>query len=599
MPLDEQRQQMPAPSEFIVFDDFSGGMNTQSARQGLDPKFASWMENLQPVASNNLLGVQGPVAALATLTGETIVKVYPGLIGTQDYLIAFCASGAGYTVTVAGAVGQAATGGTITLFAPAGTFMPTGGDLTTLNAQRFLIADTQAGYCTWDGSVFVQPGGVSPNFAVTNIGSGYTNGATAAITGGSGTGATANVVTSGGTVTGLTLTNAGTGYLAGDTLTVTISPVSGGSGATANGHVWPFISPRPSTIAVAFGRVFMAVGRTLITTGTGSATFGSGYDDMGATSVTTTLSDVDLIHQITALRFLENYLYIVGDNSVKSIGGISISGSTTSFTITTLSSDQGTTFQNTVLSYNRLIIFANVVGVFAVFGASVEKISDEMDGIFRGIDATQTLVAAVNDVNNIHTYMLLVKYNDPITGKRSIMLSYAGKRWYLISQGTGVTFICTSVLAGHADTFATSGSDLTQIIQDTANPLAWKLSSAMTAKGNPIRDKRIQRVGVAQTVNAISDLSLTIDTENGIAPVTLTKQFAVMIIQNNSLKTLTFTNSLGQTLSFTAVGFVASHTAGSNATGRWIGFTANGTLNGISLQGFFLEYQPGAMWGRG
>ncbi len=294
-----------AAHKFLIFDDFSGGMNTQPARQGLNEKFAAWMENLQALGPNYLLGVQGPMPALAMLTGETIVKYYAGLIGTQDYLIAFCASGAAYTITVAGAVGQAVTGGTVVKFAPAGTFSATGGDLVSYNAQRFLIADTTAGYCTWDGTTFVQQGGVSPNLQVTNGGSGYGNGATAAITGGSGGVAQATVQTSGGVVIGLTLINPGAGFLAGDTLTVTISPVSGGSGATANAHVWPFLTPKPSTLCIAFGRVWLAQGRVLIVTGTGSATFGAGYDDFatGDASVTTTLSDIDLVHQITALRF--------------------------------------------------------------------------------------------------------------------------------------------------------------------------------------------------------------------------------------------------------------------------------------------------------
>jgi len=35
------------------------------------------LENLQPVAPNFLLGVPSPVPALATLTGETIVRHFP------------------------------------------------------------------------------------------------------------------------------------------------------------------------------------------------------------------------------------------------------------------------------------------------------------------------------------------------------------------------------------------------------------------------------------------------------------------------------------------------------------------------------------------
>jgi len=70
--------------------------------------------------------------------------------------------------------------------------------------------------------------------AITSLGSitggsGYTNGTYngTALTGGSGTGATANITVAGGVVTVVTLVNKGTGYAAGNTLSATIT---GGAG---------------------------------------------------------------------------------------------------------------------------------------------------------------------------------------------------------------------------------------------------------------------------------------------------------------------------------------------------------------------------------
>jgi hypothetical protein len=707
MPL-QQQAPLPKPSQFIVFDDFSGGMNTQSARIGLPEKYAAWMENLQPIAPNYLLGVQSPVAALATLTGETIVKFFQTLLGIQDYIIAFCASGSGYAITVAGGVGVPATGGIVTKFAPAGTFSATGPDMTTFTNTRILIADSKAGYSTWDGTLFVQQGGVSPNFAITNGGSNYSSGVTGTISegvaatgnitftvnptasdtitlngvtwtfvsspasdstviqgtlaetltqlvsdltgsgnatitaavysatatvlnvtygmggtggnsftiaasaatpsgtnltggtaSGSGTGATISVQTVGGVVTGITLLTTGTGYTASDVLTVTINDTTG-SGAVINGHVWPFVSPNPTTIAVAFGRVWLAAARTLIVTGTGSSTYGAGYDDFQSAdaSVTTVLSDTDLIHQITTLRFLENYLYIIGDNSVKSIGSISVTSGVTNFTITTISSDQGTIWPQTVISYNRLVLFANASGVFAVFGASVEKISPPMDGIFFNINFNILPSAAVNDLNQIHTYLLLVNYNDPQLGARGLILAFSNKRWHVINQGYGLATICTVFLGGHADTFGSSGADVTQLLQGTTAPVPYKLQTSQTAHQNPVKDKRSVRIGVAQTVPATSDLMLTVDTENGTVNSNLPNASAILTIQNNAGQTMTFVNNSGQVMSFAAKGFVAQH-QNVNNTGRWMGSTATGTLNGIAIQGIYIEYQDGSLWGKG
>ena len=65
--------------------------------------------------------------------------------------------------------------------------------------------------------------------AISNAGSGYANGTNVPLLGGSGSGATANIVVDGsGAVTGVTLVNPGSGYTAGDSLTI-----AGGNGAFA------------------------------------------------------------------------------------------------------------------------------------------------------------------------------------------------------------------------------------------------------------------------------------------------------------------------------------------------------------------------------
>src|SRR5258708_3668917 len=147
-----------AEAEYIVFDDFSGGMNTQAARQGVPEKFAAWMENLQPISGNYLPAVPAPAPALATLAGEQVVRERAVTIGSTDYMIAFCASGAAYAITMIGqGAGQAARGGVVTKFAPAGTVSTAGGQVTSLNAQRLLIADSPAGYCSWGRHGFRPP----------------------------------------------------------------------------------------------------------------------------------------------------------------------------------------------------------------------------------------------------------------------------------------------------------------------------------------------------------------------------------------------------------------------------------------------------------
>lgn len=64
---------------------------------------------------------------------------------------------------------------------------------------------------------------------ISNAGSGYTAGTylNVALTGGSGTGATANVVVAGGVVTSVTLVNGGTGFVAGEAMSASTPATSG------------------------------------------------------------------------------------------------------------------------------------------------------------------------------------------------------------------------------------------------------------------------------------------------------------------------------------------------------------------------------------
>src|SRR5215472_4414677 len=111
---------MPRPGElqrsnqkFIVFEQFQK-LNTQSVRQALREGELAWLENLQPIAPNNLAAVPGPArSALATIS-ETASVMYYAFLNGVDYLIVFTTAGAGFAINIAT--------GTVNQFAPDGTF---------------------------------------------------------------------------------------------------------------------------------------------------------------------------------------------------------------------------------------------------------------------------------------------------------------------------------------------------------------------------------------------------------------------------------------------------------------------------------------------
>jgi len=478
-------------SKFIAFLGWKK-MNTKVARQNLPEDEAAWMENLQPIAPNDLQTVPGAATALATVTGKTLSRAFQANLSGTDYII-FCATDGSITAVNANSGAQ-------TTVATAGTFSAIP-DITVFSSTRLLIIDATGGYATWDGTLLVKSGGISPNIHITSGGSGY--GAPPAITftggaGGNAGGATATAVLASGVVVAINVTNAGTGNAANAAIVVVFTGANT-TPATATVVVWPQISG--TSIAIFGGRVWTANGRVLSFTGTG-ATTGQTFDDIAPADAagSTTITDADLAHTITAIRSLNNFLYIFGDQSIKQVGSITIQSSVTLFTILTLASDIGTSFMMTILSYNRLVLFANKQGVYGIFGATVQKVSDDLDGIFQRTDFSLQPSAALNDLSNIHCYLLLLKYNDPLLGLRAIIVSYQTNKWFVVSQGALLAI--TSIPLGsttQVETFGSSGADVTQLLQNLAVPVPVLLRTALTSHGNPVIAKQLIRSGIAVT----------------------------------------------------------------------------------------------------
>lgn len=653
-------------------------MNTKVARQNLREDELAWAENLQPIGPNDWQTVPGDQATLTTIVGKTVARVFSANIGGVDYIIFFATDGSCTAV-------NANTGVQAVVAAP-GTFSVTP-DLTTYTSSRILIMDPTGGYATWDGTLFVSGGGLSPNIhvtaggslyataptvsfaggngqgatanaivlpitvgsvtvtnpgsgytvppsvnfsggggsgaaatavigdfflihgavlsiAVTNGGSGYTSAPTINFTGGGGgTGAAATAVLAGGAVVAVVLTNPGSGYLPTDSVSVGFSG-GGGSGATATVNVWPQV--KGNTIDVFAGRVWWASAdakgnyRVLNFTGT------AGYDDLNPANAagSTTISDQDLSHDITAIRNRNNYLYIFGDSSIRQIGSISVSSSITNFTPLTLSSDVGTTYPMTITSYQRLVLFANKSGVHAIFGSSIQKVSDDLDGIFELIDFSQELSAALNDIHltvneggSIHCYLLLVRYMDPQLGTRSIQCVLQNDQWFVVAHGAPVKAICPLFLgaAQEWDSFGSAGSDVTQHLNAVGVPVPILLRTALTSHDALVLAKQAIRAGVATTSNAAQFFTMSIDTENGSNSYPLAAVAQVNWINNSGGQVQWQNNSLGN-VNFVGGGFRFPY-SDVDGYGKVIGVTITGTVQNFAINAVAIEYKEADLWG--
>src|SRR5216684_528271 len=586
-PQSQRRANQVGDSKFIIFSAFKK-MNTKVARQNLPENEVSWMENLQPIADNDLLTVPGAATALATLAGKTVSRSFPANIGGTDYVIAFNTDGSCIAVN--------ALTGAQTAVAAAATFSAFP-DMTVFASSRILIMDATGGYATWDGTLFVKSGGISPNIHITSGGSGYGAPPAVSFTGGAGGnagGATATAVLSGGSVVAVNLTNPGTGNAAGAAITVVFTGANT-TPATATVVVWPQVTG--TTITIFAGRVWWASGRILNFTGTGTTT-GQTFDDLNPADAagSTTITDNDLVHSITALRALNNFLYIFGDQSIKQIGSITVSSSITLFTILTLSSDVGTSFLMSIQSYNRIVLMANKNGVYGIFGATVQKISDDLDGIFKLTDFSLQPSSALNDLSNIHCYLLLLKYLDPIAGARSILVMFQKDKWFVVSQGSLIA-ICSLPLASttQVETFGSSGSDVTQLLQNSAVAVPITLITSLTPHGDFMRAKKLVRSGIAVTTQTAQNLGMTVDTENGSNNYQFQASSVVTWV-NNLGQVVQFQNNTPANVNFITGGFRFPYTD-TEGYGKFIGNTVAGLVANLSVNAIANEYTDANLWG--
>lgn len=145
--LAEQKQKIEGEGAVadLVFREF-GGMDISSPRQSIPENDFYWLENVIPIAHGNLPVLPAASAALATLTGETVVFSQAANMAGVDYVFAFCASGAAYQIQVNPATYAKVTVGV------AGTF--TGTATSTAMDQwknaGIVIADSAKGYFDWN-----------------------------------------------------------------------------------------------------------------------------------------------------------------------------------------------------------------------------------------------------------------------------------------------------------------------------------------------------------------------------------------------------------------------------------------------------------------
>lgn len=499
----------PPPFEFEQF----AGINTSTTRPGVKNEQMWWCEGFFPLGPNFLRTMPDVGTALWTAPATTSIEFFDfANIGATPYMIAFTSNGAIYAVDTVTAVATliAAPG---TIVNPSRTTVGMG----QYGSQYVIIVSAQSdGYFLWDGTLFYKAGTLAPGVTITNGGSGYTT-ATAAVSGGSGSGAAFTVSVSGGEVVDVVMTNPGSGYAAGDVVTLAIS---GGHIVQATGTVELMPLGISGTMVETYaGHVWVGDGATIAYTAPGSVSDFSTSNGGGDFTSTDSFLRVGYIE----LKQTNGFLYLIADSSVNYISGVQTSGSppTTTFTNQNADPEVGTPYPGTVDVFNRNILFANSFGAHVVYGAAAAKISEPLDGVYSTVPNFDGFEpsAAKAIIYGKKVWILLVPIISPVTNTQTNMLfMWNGKLWFSSQQSVNLLYIQHQEINSVITAWGTDGAAVYPLFDTPSINFKKIVQSKLWRSGGIMMHQATGRFwGLVQYQSVQSPtINITIDNEYGI-----------------------------------------------------------------------------------
>jgi hypothetical protein len=350
-----------------------------------------------------------------------------------------------------------------------------------------------------------------------------------------------------------------------------------------------------SSIATFSGRVWIGHSRTVAFTDVNT------YNSFAGAGGSFTITDSTLHNAIEQLFTANNFLYIIGDDSIDILTNVTVTAGVTSFTRNNVTASVGTNQPFSVFPYYRAVAFANPAGFYALFGASPEKISDDLDKLVQAIDFTLPVCGAQAFVNNILCAAFLFTFNDtftPAATSRSVLALLQDKKWWLASQGTGLKYLVYLPIAGVQTLFAWDANKLYQLFSSPNGAINSRIQTKLWDGSEPILDKQILRgaLGVTYGGQGGQTITATTDNEYGSQMLAVVGTSTVTWL-NASAGIVQFQNSLSENVNWTTTGFVFS--AGAASTGghaKYMGMTLTSTNNNINFNEIALEYKTGARW---
>jgi hypothetical protein len=301
----------------------------------------------------------------------------------------------------------------------------------------------------------------------------------------------------------------------------------------------------------------------------------------------------------TALRQSSGFLYLFGDSSINVISNVQTSGSpiATTFNNQNVDAQVGTPWPDSVEAFSKGLTFGNPVGIHVLYGGSTERVSEQLDGIFRTANfAAPVPSSAVATIFGINCYCTLVRMTDLFGNVRNIMCCWTGKKWFLASQDKDLTFIGTQEINSQLFAWGTDGASLFQLFQVPSTTLKKIIQTKLWGGDGYLIIKQALRaysLGTDRSGNGYS-FTGTIDmlTEQGTAtaPITLGAPPQQVTWINNLGQPVQFINNAAQPVTFTRQG-LSLLGQGAAASAPLLGFTLQSTSSDFDLSALTLLYR--------
>lgn len=348
-----------------------------------------------------------------------------------------------------------------------------------------------------------------------------------------------------------------------------------------------------STIVTFAGRVWVGNDRTVSFSAPNSYTDFTSTNSGGSFIIT----DETLHSNINAMVTANNFLYVFGDASVNVISDVRLgTGSPvpTLFSNTNISALIGTNLPLSVFPYYRTIAFATRYGFYALYGATPQKISDNLDGIIPLIDFTKPVSGDVANIFSILTMCFCFNYKDP-AGARPLLAMFFNKKWFFCSQGNGLTIVSGGFQSGTPAIFGTDGSNIWKLFSDTTSNISTTVQTALWHLKYPIRMKEAQKAGVEMTTSAVAtQININLDSDFGTIPISIGAA-NTFIWTNNTGAVVTWVNNVSAVVTWVSSGFII-YQGDAEFKGRYLGYTITSTAPAYSMNGLLLGHQISTPW---